>query len=90
MPNCFQLINRETGKADAFQDIDAAICKDMDWPVDEVRYAFGWYDVIGLGLALGQTFEKMRGYYADDPELLAIINWLDARYTADAWYEHKR
>ena len=90
MPNCFQLINRETGKADAFQDIDEAICWDLGWPVDEERYAHGWYDSIGLGLARGRTFEELRDYFVDAEELLQIIDWLDARYTPDAWYESRR
>ncbi len=90
MPHCFQLINRETGKADSFVEIDETICKYMDWPIDGDKFAFGWYDVIGLGLALGKSFDEIRRYYTDEPELLKIIDWLDQRYTSDAWYQHGR
>lgn len=90
MPNCFQLISKETGKADSFCEIDEKLCANFDWPVDPVSYTHSWYDILGLRLACGRSFEDLRGYCTDEPELLQIIDWLDEHYTSDSWYESRR
>lgn len=90
MPNCFQLLSKETGKADSFCEIDEKLCANFDWPVDPVSYAYSWYDILGLGLACGRSFEDLRGYCTDEPELLQIIDWLDEHYTSDSWCESRR
>ena len=90
MPNCFQLLNCETGKADSFVEIDERMCADLGWPVDEDCYTHEWYDVLGLGMALGKSLDELRVIFADDGDLTLIVNWLAERYTVSAWYESRR
>jgi len=96
MPNCFQLSRKaEPTKPVRFIDIDIEICKELDIPVDPDKYCMSWYDIIGLRLACGQSFDEMRKYFLGVNEehsawackMAQIVEFLDANYTSDAWYE---
>lgn len=82
--------------------IDAEMCQHFGVPCDPKQYYGYWYQSIGLGLACGGTFETMRkeivGLLDHQPQdefynpkltvtQLAIIDWLDEHFTADAWYQ---
>ena len=86
MPNCFQLLERDTNTPASFADIDEQLCNHFNTPVDEKLYYRAWYDVVGLGLAMGKSFEQLREML---PEYIDIIDFLDAHYTTTAWYQHK-
>ena len=86
MPNCFQLISKKTQKPESFAVIDEELCKYLNVPVDAERYVYEWYDSIGLGLAFGHDFNKLREIFADT-RLTPIIEYLDKHYTSDAWHE---
>jgi hypothetical protein len=89
MPNCFQLISKETREAEAFQRIDEAICKHFGWECDTVKYAYGWYDAIGFRVACGKSLQQVRdefsGYVTES--LQENVDYLSARFTTDAWAE---
>jgi hypothetical protein len=103
MPNCFQLISKETREAEAFQRIDEAICKHFGWECDTVKYAYGWYDAIGFRVACGKSLQQVRdefsGYVTESLQenamgevqyydrLVQIVDYLSARFTTDAWAE---
>jgi len=86
MPNCFQLIDKETGKAEAFASVDAKMCKHFGVSLHPTRYYEDWYDCEGFSAALGKDFDWMR---EQDPSRKDIIDWLDEHYTINAWYEPK-
>jgi hypothetical protein len=90
-PHCFQFINKMTGVADNFPEIDDQICAFLGVKPDPVNYYMGWYDTIGFRVAMGDTFDQIREdrYVASEPKLIRILDWLDARYTTRAWYERK-
>ena len=87
MPNCFRLIDRETGNIPTLVQVDAILCENWNTPCDPVKYFEHWVDLIGMPLAMGKTWEDVREQWADDPYLLPIIDFLEARYTVEAWAE---
>jgi hypothetical protein len=80
-----------------FVEIDEEMCAHFGVAVHETSYYCGWYDWIGDRIAVGQSFEKMREDIravttlsaADLQRTLEIIDFLDARFTTDAWYMPK-
>ena len=84
----FQLIDKGTGEPARFNGIDEKLCSAFHAEVDEDKYFRGWYDIVGLCFCMGGTWEKLRKIYEADPaddEMLAVINWLEGRYEAEAW-----
>ena len=106
MPVCFQLIDRCTGQPAILQDVDRAICQNLDLPFSDTKWAAGWYDYHGFMLALGKSFaeiaegivERMpkddqredRDWIAWDILALRINHFLLERYESSAWWEPKR
>jgi hypothetical protein len=94
----FQLTRLGDSAPSTFQQIDNAICQNLNLPWDTDRYALGWYDYIGFLLALGKTFQQITDMLQEDiarqtrPEradeyrtMLRINHFLLENYTADAW-----
>ena len=78
-----QLISKHTNEPEKFSTIDDKMCAHFNTPPDAVKYYFNWYNVIGLALSMGLTFDELRN---ELPEFLAIIDFLDANYTVKAWH----
>ena len=92
MPACFKLIDKTTNEPVEFVKIDEALCATFGVPVDPDKWYQDWYDGIGLCLASGATFDKIRDVYNEEPpiiEIVEIIDWLSARYRADSWHESR-
>lgn len=93
MPTCFQLYRRDTGEAQYFQTIDRELCQNLDLPYSDDRYTCLWYNIIGLMLAMGKTFEQITDLFNDgawddrNTDLLRINHYLMEHYTADSWHE---
>ena len=87
MPNCFTLTLRGAAEASSLASVDEAICEHLGVPVHPTRYVRGWYDTIGLGLAMGKPLSRIREIYSDDPAMLRIASFLEEHYTVDAWAE---
>ena len=101
MPNCFQLIDKTTNKPEFFNVIDDKICAHFGVKPDEKYYFIGWYDIIGLGLAMGNSLAKLRERYTRyirkgieenydtriEEKLVKITFFLEANYTSSAWAE---
>ena len=87
MPNYFQLIDKTTEKPAKFVDIDEKLCAHMGVEPHPKNYLYGWYDSIGLGLAMGKTWDEMRTWWDDNSPMQKVINYLEERYTPDAWYQ---
>ena len=90
MPNCFSLTRKAAPEAGfvRFDIIDNELCAAFGVVPDEVQYYLGWYDSIGLMLAIGKSFADMRVIWAGDTEILKVVDWLDEHFTSDAWYWH--
>ena len=87
MPNCFTLTDKTTGERAVFAYIDNDMRKHFNQPDDPDKYLWGWYDTIGLGLAMGKTWDEMRTWWDDNSPMQKVINYLEERYTPDAWYQ---
>ena len=85
MPNMIQFISKRTNEPEKFAAIDNALCAHFNVTPDPVRYYFNWYNCLGLACACGHGFDTLRN---DFPELLPIIDYLDANYAINAWHSH--
>ncbi len=96
----FQLTRIGSREPSAFQDIDRAICHNLELPFDDVRYAADWYDLIGFRCALGKSFQDTTDYINsrindtgldmawrnDYRTLLRINHFLLENYSTDSWF----
>lgn len=86
MANFFTLTANGETKPAVFQDIDDRMREALGEPADPKHWLYEWYDTVGLGLAMGYDWEKMRTkIFHDSPELLRVIDWLEENYTPDSW-----
>ena len=83
MPACFTLTKWGETEPSKFAQIDDEMREHFGAPPDAEHYYRAWYEVEGLGLAGGMTWDKLREIL---PERAAIINWLEENYVAEAWY----
>lgn len=98
MPNCFQLLDKETGNPTQFSEIDEKLCAEFKQPVHPTHYMWGWYDSIGFKIAIGKTEAEIRQDYVDlkaelptaswPDDLLKVCDYIFAHYTARAWHEN--
>jgi hypothetical protein len=82
MANCFMLLDKVTGKPVKLNDVDQAMCEHFGVPVHPTKYYDMWFDLEGFALAMGKTWDEMRTMFEDRD---AIIDFLSANYTPDAW-----
>jgi hypothetical protein len=89
MPNCFSLTRIGEKEPEKFAKIDEEMCREFGVEPDPVKFYNSWFDVIGLGLACGWDWEKIKEINKDWPEILLIIDWLEKNYVYDSWYESR-
>ena len=87
MPNCFQLTLKGATEASTLSSVDEAICAHLGVPVHPTRYVRGWFDCIGLSLAMGRDLAWIRERFSDDPDMLRIASFLEEHYQVSAWAE---
>ena len=98
MPACFTLTRKGESKPASLQAIDDEMRIEFGEEPDPERWLWGWYDTIGLGLALGRDWTQLREQFAEDPDesertnmfrrrMLAVIDWLETHYVFNAWAE---
>lgn len=88
MPNCFCLTKIGEKEPEKLSVIDDDIREIFNQPKDDKNYLWGWYDVIGLYLALGKSFDEIYQLIESD-ELKQVTLYLKERYTSDAWFAHR-
>ena len=89
MPNCFSLTPKGETRPQNLNSVDEALCKALGEPVSNTLWCRDWYNYIGLLLACGKTFDEIREVCCDSPEMLQVIDFLDAHYVSNAWYERR-
>lgn len=91
MPACFELISKSSKERERLSTVDEAICAHVGVEPDPKYYYRSWVDTIGLSLACGKDWAWARAWaranYADSPELVAVVDFLEANYTYNAWHE---
>ena len=89
MPNCFTLTQKGNDEPSTFVDIDEKLCAHLGVEPHPKNYLYGWYDSIGLGVAMGKTWDQMRTWWDNDSPMQEVINYLEEHYIPDAWYQSK-
>ncbi len=89
MPTVVKLISKSTKETMDYQTLDRLICAHLGRKVESSVWCHDWYNHIGLGLAVGWKWPKIRENYADDPIMLKIIDYLETNYTVNSWWEPK-
>ena len=56
---------------------------------NDIEWFCGWYDTIGLGLALGRSLDELRDVFENSSQLLSIIEHMDKCYAVDVWRQSK-
>lgn len=94
MPNCFTLTRKSDVQAGpvTLSVIDEEMCAYFGEPVHSEYWCRGWYNSIGLLLSLGKNWDEIREIYEepDFQHLIPVIDFLEANFTTDAWYQYGR
>ena len=87
MPRCFALTKKGENEPTKLTAIDDEMRVAFGAPPDSSQWFRGWYNIIGLGLAVGKSFAQLKKLFNDDAELVAVIDYLAEHYTPDGWHE---
>lgn len=92
MPACYALsrIGDETDTYVKLVTIDEEMCAFFGVTPDPVLWFRNWENTIGLGLAMGHSWDKIREVFADSPRQIEVVNWLEANFKPHAWYQRGR
>jgi hypothetical protein len=101
MPNCFQLYKRGEQEPSVLQKVDEAMCKHFDTFCDPKHWHHNWYNIIGFGYAMGQSYVQQRDRFINDrvvaeasgeveqakgsQHYINILDWLWENYTVNAF-----
>jgi hypothetical protein len=88
MPNCFQLTRKGESQPMKLSAVDDFICKSLNEDPDPVLWCRYWMDALGLGFAVGRTFDELRKDFADT-DLIEVIDILEANFIVEAWSQRK-
>jgi hypothetical protein len=86
MPRCFALYPKGGTEKISLQDVDKELCEFFGVKVSETEWLGNWYNTIGLSLAIGHDWGKIREFF---PEMKNIIDFMEENYTPDSWKEWK-
>jgi hypothetical protein len=96
MPNCFQLFRKGESSPLVLNRVDEEICTFLQVPVDDRKYCYDWFNVIGFLIAMGKPLgsEELRIAVRDwtdvveyQEKLLEILDFMESRYTSDAFVQ---
>ena len=89
MPACFSLTKKGETKPAFLPEVDDEMREHFGAPADKENWFRGWYDTIGLGLAMGASSKRLRELLVDCDNLIEVLDWLEENYDIDSWYEHR-
>lgn len=87
MPTQVDLYRISTKEKRSWQDVDNELRAYFDQPPDDEHWLWGWYDAIGVALAMGATFESLMQGYASRAcwNGYGICSYLADNYTTDIY-----
>jgi hypothetical protein len=97
MPNYFQLSRKSDpeNKPVRFVEVDEEICRFFNQEPDPVKYVAGWYDSIGVRLAMGMSLSGIKQEFEQEINkqgmesiylaLFKICEYLEENYNSNAW-----
>lgn len=74
------LTHKTTGERVNLVKVDEEIANAVGDAVHPERWCRFWMDTVGFSLACGKSFVETREYWADRPELLEVIDYLENTY----------
>lgn len=101
MPVCFQLYRIGSQTPEIFQKLDDEMREHFGAPPDPDHYLNGWYDSIGIRLAMGKSFHQIKEEFEKYREefkveaseksdiygnLLCILEYIKERFTPNSFY----
>jgi len=89
MPACFQLIDKTTHQPAILNEVDNRMRVHFNAAPDMEYWYCNWYNCIGFMLATGSSLDKIREVYSDIPDLLSVLNWIEANFETTCFYQHK-
>ena len=105
MPSCFSLTKKGDDKASNLSDVDEEICRKFGVKSDQSKYAWDWYDAIGVRLAMSLSLKEIHGIFTKESveckeeglmashefyeSLVNVTQFLIENYVSNAWYERK-
>lgn len=99
MPAYFKLINKVTGNTATLDDVDKEICTLLGKSYNEHKWCYlgpkrisglDWYNLIGMSLSTGHSYEETKKLMDDDEEVNKICDYLEATYDVDCGYNPRR
>ena len=84
MPNCIQLTTIKGNEPVSFTKIDNEMREHFGEPPSKNEWLEDWYNIAGLAMAMGHDFAWCKENMSFKHP---IIEYLEARYNVDAWYE---
>ncbi len=85
MPNCIQFTKKGEVVPAKLAEVDEAICKHVGVKADPDLWYISWFNVIGFMLAVGMTWEKVRGDVHGP--MLVVTDFLEMNYNVRVWSE---
>lgn len=94
MPAYFKLIDKETGEVANAQRLDNRMWRELGNSEPHPKRWYGdWYDLIGLDLALGKSFEEVRQRLMESEwtgaRTLDALDFIAERYDVDSGHMSK-
>lgn len=92
MPGCFRFYRKgDTSQSSVtFSVMDDELRAHLGVAPHPTSYYRGWYDAIGLAVAMGVSLEKQLETAKANPQIdaeeLKIYEFLNDNFTSDAWY----
>lgn len=83
---CFQLLDKTTGEPANLPSIDNDMCKFFGVTPHPEYYYRSWYDIVGLCLASGYSYETIKQRI---PEYSDIVDYLEKHYNVNCWAQTK-
>jgi hypothetical protein len=84
MPNCYTLTRKDETEPTKLTVVDEFICNKLGEDIHPTYWCRGWNDTLGLGFALGRTFDELRKVFADT-DLIEVIDILEDNFTVESW-----
>jgi hypothetical protein len=89
MPNCFSLTRGGENAPTNLLAVDKEIAEYMGMEPDEKFWCCGWYDAIGLSIAMGYDLNHVIKLFKECPDIVKIAKYLRKNFAVDCWYEAK-
>jgi len=87
MPSYFTLTPIGSDTPASLSSIDEALAKHLNIPIHPEYYCTAWYDIEGLGFALGFDWNTLRSI---NPTRQHIVDWFETNYSLSVWRQHRQ